>query len=252
MADGIYTALTGSLAQQHALDTIATNVANANTAGFRGDRVVFREFLAGDQNKNIDPRQPAALRSDKFVRVEENHLDKTSGMLRATGNTLDVGLNGEGFFTVRTAQGDRLTRSGNFMMKESGELSTVDGNLVIGEGNQPITIPRYTKEIKIGADGTVRADDTDIGKLALRRVADPTRLVREGATTYAVTKDTPILPVTGNVEVMQGHLESSNVSPISGLNELITVNRSFDALQKVIESFQNIDNRAARDLGSRT
>ncbi|MDB4991106.1 MAG: flgG [Myxococcaceae bacterium] len=256
MADGIYTALTGSLAQQHALDTIATNVANANTTGFRGDRVVFGELLAGSQkNQNVDPRQPAPLRADKFVRVDQNQLDSTSGMLRPTGNTLDVGIHGEGFFTVHTPQGDRLTRSGNFMLNANGEISTQDGYPVIGDGNQPIVIPRNTKSIEITTDGVVRADNVDIARFALKRVSDPTRLVREGTTNYAVTKDTSVTTMgtqLGKVQVMQGHLEASNVNPIAGLNELITVNRSFDALQKVIESFQNIDQRAARDIASRT
>ena len=252
MADGIYTALTGSLAQQHALDTIATNVANANTAGFRGDRVIFGQLVAGAQKaQNADPRQIAPTRPDQFVRVAENQLDSTSGLLRSTGNTLDVGLNGDGFFSVRTPQGDRLTRSGNFMLNTSGEISTIDGNQLIGEGNLPITIPRNTKNIEITLNGTVRADGVDINKLALKRVTDPKSLVREGATTYTVAQGAAVVAAT-KVQVMQGHLEASNVNPVAGLNELITVNRSFDALQKVIETFQSIDQRTARDIASRT
>lgn len=251
MADGIYTALTGSLAQQHALDTIATNVANANTAGFRGDRVIFSQLVVGAQKgQNPDPRQVAPNRADQFVRVAVNQLDSTSGLLRSTGNPLDVGLSGDGFFQVRTPQGERLTRSGNFMLNTDGEISTVDGNRVIGEGNLPITIPRNTKNIEITVNGTVRADGLDINKLSLKRVADPTSLVREGATTYTVSQGAAVLPAT-KVEVMQGHLEASNVNPVAGLNELITVNRSFDALQKVIETFQSIDQRTVRDIASR-
>src|SRR4051812_39839406 len=130
MSDGIYTALSGSLAQQHSLDVIANNVANASTAGFRGDRVVFGEMLAGAQQKSaeVDPRQAAPQRTDQFVRVEENTLDRTNGMLRQTGNSLDVALNGDGFFKVRTPQGDRLTRAGNFQMREGGELTTMEGH----------------------------------------------------------------------------------------------------------------------------
>ena len=256
MADGIYTALTGSLAQQHALDTLATNVANANTVGFRGDRVVFGEMVAGAQNgKNIDPRQPAPQRADKFVRVDQNRLDTTSGLLRATGGKLDVGIQGEGYFTVSTPNGERLTRAGNFMLNANGAISTQEGFPVMGDGNQAIIIPRNTKDIQITTDGIVRADGTDIARLALKRVADPSTLVREGTTTYAVTKEASVSTLgtlPDAVMVVQGHLEASNVNPVSGLNELITVNRSFDALQKVIESFQNIDQRTARDIASRT
>jgi flagellar basal-body rod protein FlgF len=253
MSDGIYTALSGSLAQQHSLDVIANNVANASTAGFRGDRVVFGELLAGAQNNSAppDPRQPAGPRVDQFVRVEMNTLDSTGGMLRRTGNTLDLGLSGDGFFTVRTPQGDRLTRAGNFMMRENGELSTMEGHPVLGEGDAPIRFARDVKDIEVTKDGIVRADGQDIAKLALRTVADQTQLLREGTTTYAVKPGTEVVAAQ-RVEVAQGHLEGSNVNPVNGLNELITVNRSFDALHRVIETFQQIDQRTARDIGSRT
>lgn len=252
MADGIYTALSGSLAQQHQLDTIANNVANASTAGFRGDRAVFGELVAGAQkNGRIDPRQPAPANPDKFVKVDMNQLDMQPGIIRKTGNPLDLGLQGDGFFVVRTPQGDRLTRSGNFMLQESGELSTTDGNLVVGDGNLPIIIPRNTKSIEIRPDGTIRADSTDVAKLSLKNVKDPNALLREGTTTYSVKEGTPIVDAE-RLDVVQYHLEGSNVNAISGMNELITVNRTFDALQRVIQSFQEIDQRTARDVGSRS
>jgi flagellar basal-body rod protein FlgG len=253
MSDGIYTALSGSLAQQHSLDVIANNVANASTAGFRGDRVVFGELLAGAQAKGapVDPRQSAPLRTDQFVRVEENTLDATGGALRKTGNTLDVALNGDGFFKVRTAQGDRLTRAGNFMMREGGQLTTMEGNAVLGEDDSPIVLPRDVKVIQIDTDGIIRADGQEVAKFSLRTVADQAHLQREGTTTYTVKPGTRVVPAE-RVEVTQGFLESSNVNPVNGLNELITVNRSFDALQRVIQNFQQIDQRTARDIGSRT
>ncbi len=253
MGDGIYTALSGSLAQQHQLDTIANNVANASTAGFRGDRAVFGELVASaqQQQERIDPRQPAPKDADKFVKVDKNQLDMSAGVLRKTGNALDLGLQGDGFFVVRTPQGDRLTRSGNFMLTQNGELSTPDGNRVVGESDLPIIIPPNTKNIEVRPDGTIRADDNDVARLALKTVKDPNALLREGTTTYNVQPGTEFEQAQ-YVDVVQGHLEASNVNPVNGLNELITVNRTFDALQRVIQSFQEIDQRTARDLGSRT
>jgi flagellar basal-body rod protein FlgF len=252
MADGIYTALSGALAQQHQLDTVANNVANASTAGFRGDRAVFGELVAGAQKgqQRIDPRQPAPKEDNKFVKVEMNQLDTSAGVLRRTGNQLDLGLQGDGYFVVRTPQGDRLTRSGNFMLNQSGELSTTDGNPVVGDSNLPIILPPNTKNIEVRPDGTIRADDNDVARLALKTVKDPNALLREGTTTYALSPGTQVEQAQ-HVDVVQGHLETSNVNPVNGLNELITVNRSFDALQRVIQSFQEIDQRTARDIGSR-
>jgi len=252
MGDGIYTALSGALAQQHALDVVANNVANASTAGFRADRVVFGQLLAGAQADGapVDPRQTPGPDSNKFVKVEQNALDTSSGELRATGNTLDVGIQGDGYFVVRGSGGDRLTRSGNFMMREDGALTSVDGRAVVGEDNHPIVFPRGVKDIQIKPDGVVMGDGQEVGRIAVKNVSDPAQLLREGTTTYSITPGAQ-LATPERVELVQGHLEASNVNAIAGMNELITIQRSFDALQRVIDTFQQIDQRTAKDLGSR-
>lgn len=256
MGDGIYTALTGAIAQEHSLDVIANNVANATTSGFRGDRVVFGQMLAGAQKQvNIDPRQPAPPIADKFVRVEEHALDARAGSLHATSNPLDFAINGEGFFMIRTPHGDRLTRAGRCMLTDLGDLNTmlttVDGAPVLDEDGKPIVFPRGTKDITVNQDGIVRADNLEIAQVAIRRVLNPAEdLVREGTTTYAAAEGAKLVrPV--DVEVRQGFLEQSNINAVSGLNELISVGRSFDALQRVIQTFQQMDQRTARDIGSR-
>jgi flagellar basal-body rod protein FlgF len=261
MGDGIYTALSGALAQQHSLDVIANNVANANTAGFRADRVVFGELLAGAQREQqpVDPRQPTPPRTDQFVRVEENTLDRSNGVLRHTGNPLDLAIQGDGYFVVRTNEGDRLTRAGNFMLRESGELSTMEGHTVLSKENTPIMVPHGARNIEVTpegliratlSDGSTRGHVVDIAQLSLKSVNDPRGLTREGTTLYKVGEGAQISE-PARAEIAQGHLEASNVNPVSGLNELITVSRSFDALHKVIETFQQLDQRTARDVGSR-
>lgn len=256
MGDGIYTALTGAIAQEHSLDVLANNVANATTTGFRGDRVVFGQMLAGAQKQeNVDPRQPAPPVTDKFVRVEEHALDSRPGPLESTGNPLDLAINGEGFFLIRTPHGDRLTRAGRCMLTDIGDLNTmlttVDGSPVLDENESPIVFPRGTKDISVNPDGLVRADGVELGHVAIRRVLNPSRdLVREGTTTYAVAEGVKLVRPL-DVEVRQAHLESSNINAMAGLNELITVSRSFDALQRVIQTFQQMDQRTARDIGSR-
>lgn len=252
MGDGIYTALTGALATEHSLDVLANNLANASTAGFRADRSVFSELVAGAQkDQRVDPRQPAPPSTDKFVRVEMNQLDMTPGALRSTENPLDVGLSGSGYFMVRTAGGDLLTRAGNFRMREDGMLMNSEGALVIDESGDAIQLRREVRDVRVMADGTIRADDMEVAKLAVRDVRDPAHLLRKGLTTYAVVAGAELYRPE-NVEVVARHLEGSNVNVVSGMNQLITVNRSFDAIHKVIESFQSMDQRTARDIGSRT
>jgi flagellar basal-body rod protein FlgF len=256
MGDGIYTALTGAMAQEHTLDVVANNVANASTAGFRGDKVVFGQLLAGAQkNPNIDPRQPAPGVTDKFVRVEESPVDQTNGYLRSTGNPLDLALGGEGFFTVRTPSGDRLTRAGKCMLKDAGNmttaLATVDGNYMLDDRGEIIVFPRDVKDIQVIEDGTVRVDGYDYARLGIRTVTDGKQLIRAGTTMFSVEPGTKLIEPE-SIDIRQGHLEASNSNPMGGMFQLITINRTFDALQRVIQTFQQMDQRTARDIGSRT
>jgi flagellar basal-body rod protein FlgF len=250
MADGIYTALTGAVAQQQSLDVIANNVANVNTAGYRADRAAFSQFLAGAQrepNAVSQLGQPGA-RVDAFVRVDAIAHDYTDGALKLTGNPLDMALSGDGFFTVDTPQGERLTRAGSFVMGAGGMLTTNEGHPVLGIDGKPIHLPS-DRNIQVDPDGTLKSDALVLGKLKLVRAQDPAQLEKESATVFKVAPDAPLL--AANVTVTQGHIEASNVNAVAGLNDLISVSRSFDALQKVIDTFQKIDDRTARDLGSR-
>ena len=251
MGDGIYTALTGAIAQQQSLDVIANNVANANTTGFRADRAVFSEFLAGAQrseNPAINQQNPP--RSDHFVQVDAITHDQQDGALRLTGNSLDFGLSGDGFFVVGTPQGERLTRAGSFMMHPDGTLSTHDGHGVLGEDGQPIRISGTAAQVQVSEDGSIQVDGQRVSKFKLVRAPDASKLDKESSTYFVPTEGAELAAAT-NVRVTQGHLESSNVNAVAGLNELITVNRSFDALQRIIETFQKLDERTARELGSR-
>jgi flagellar basal-body rod protein FlgF len=251
MADGIYTALTGAIAQQQTLDVIANNVANVTTAGYRADRASFSEFLAGAQKTQLAAvtadGQPAP-RVDHFVHIDAVTRDQQDGVLKQTGNPLDMALSGDGFFVVQTDGGERLTRAGNFMLRTNNVLTTSDGHDVLGDNGRPITLSS-AKNIQVSTDGVIQSDGHVVGKLKLVRAQDPAQLEKESATLYKPVDGA--LMETAQVTVTQGHIEASNVNAVAGINDLITVNRSFDALQRVIETFQKLDERTARELGSR-
>lgn len=258
MADGIYTALSGAIAQQQALDVVANNVANASTRGFRGDRVVFGELLAGATGQNsATPGQaqpapegpPKPVDVARHVQVESTVIDGSSGVMVRTGNALDVALNGKGFFVVETPQGPRYTRGGGFSLDAEGTLKTSAGHAVHGQ-NGPIRLPPGAHDIQIAEDGTIRANGQDSGKLQIVQFGNPALLQKEGLTLFSTP--TGVNPVPDlQTTTIQGHIESSNVNAMAGLNELITINRTFDAMQKVIDSFSKLDERTARELGSR-
>jgi len=250
MADGIYTALTGAIAQQQTLDVIANNVANVNTAGYRADRASFSEFLAGAQQnpEAVSLNGQPAPRVDHFVHIDSVTHDHMDGVLKLTGNPLDMALSGDGFFVVQTPAGERLTRAGSFMLRANGVLSTTDGHQVLGDNGRPITLDS-AKNVQVSADGVIQNDGKFAGRLKLLRVEDPAQLEKESATLFKPAEGARL--AKADVTITQGHIEASNVNAVAGINELITVNRSFDALQRVIETFQKLDERTARELGSR-
>lgn len=250
MADGIYTALTGAVAQQQTLDVIANNVANVNTAGYRADHAAFSEFLAGAQRNPQAVSQLGQLpqRADHFVHIDAVTHDHADGALKLTGNPLDMALSGDGFFVLQTPQGERLSRAGHFMQRPDGTLSTPDGYDVLGVDNKPIRLPPG-QAIQVANDGTLQVDGATFAKLKIVRAVDRTSLEKESATLFKLASGAQLAPA--NATVTQGHVEASNVNAVAGINALITVNRSFDALQRVIETFQKLDERTARELGSR-
>ncbi|HKA86167.1 MAG TPA: flagellar basal-body rod protein FlgF [Haliangiales bacterium] len=233
MANGIYVALSGAVAQSQALDVVSNNVANASTSGYRAVRVTFGEALT--KAKGMDQR---------FAVTQGTVVDATQGTLVQTGNPLDVALQGDGYFGVNAPQGVRWTRAGELRVAADGRLVNADGLEVRGAGGKPIAVPPDAAEITIGADGAVSAGDTQLGKMELARF-DPKSMAREGATLYRATA----APVAGAPEVVAGALESSNINVVRGMVDLIRVSRTFEALHRAIETYKEIDQRTAREIG---
>ncbi|MEM7446649.1 MAG: flagellar basal-body rod protein FlgF [Myxococcota bacterium] len=250
MSDGIYSALSGAIAQERNLSVVANNVANAGTTGFRADRVAFRETLAGASG------DPDVVQPLRYVGVAEVGIDAAPGTLESTGAPLDLALQGEGLFALQTNAGVRYTRAGSFRTDAEGLLRSPGGHQVLsaeGNPNDPrtaeIRIPEDAAEIVIGSDGTIHADGAEVGRLRIVRF-DLAQLEKEGLTLFRAPDPLPaVLP--GEVQVVQGSLETSNMNAVQGMTELITASRAFDAFQKVIDNFKQIDERAARDLAAR-
>ncbi|HYU46988.1 MAG TPA: flagellar hook-basal body complex protein, partial [Terriglobales bacterium] len=130
MDSGFYAACAGLRAQSQALEVSAHNLANVNTAGFRGQQTTFQSLLAV-----ANPTVPTVLNlaTNNFGVLEGSHLDLTAGTLQHTGNPLDLGIEGAGFFAIQTAGGTRYTRNGSFRVASSGELVTASGDPVLGD-----------------------------------------------------------------------------------------------------------------------
>jgi flagellar basal-body rod protein FlgF len=251
MSDGIYSALSGAIAQERNLTVVANNVANVNTTGFKQDKTIFAEVMK--KAKSALPADPSL----QYAAVDQLSLDNSSGSLHETGRKLDLSLQGEGYFTVDTANGDRYTRSGSFVLDRDGVLRTTSGNAVLKEPDRvnpdrKVVVPFDTREIMFNRDGTIVADGRLLGQLQMRRFDNQDKeLERDGLTLFKPKAGAQPKAIDPNATVEQGYLESANVNAITGMNELIVVNRSFEALQKVIDTFRDLDDRTARDVAGK-
>ena len=242
MGHGIYTALSGAIAQQRALEVVANNVANVNTVGFRADRVSFKATLGRDIQGTPD-------RAQRFVEVDAIKPENWQGRLEETGNKLDVALMGPGFLAVEGpgGEGERYTRAGHLVTDAEGTIRTVQGRAVLDEGGSTLSVPPDTRGIEIKYDGEILLDGESVGRLKLVEFAQPTDLEKEGATLYRAPDGMePQDPE--NTQVMQGNLEYPSHNGVAGVTGLITASRQFAAFQKLIQTFKQLDERAARSL----
>jgi flagellar basal-body rod protein FlgF len=234
VSSGIWIATAGAVAQSQALDATANNIANATTAGFKADRMTFKEAL------NYARSEDTAA-----VQTNSSRIDTQAGAMIHSENPLDVALEGDGYFSVDTEQGQRYTRAGNFQLDSTGTLITAEGHAVRGEAGQHIVVPPGIANVSIAPDGTVAGDGQTLGKLELAKF--PTQsMKREGGTLYA----TSATPIAGEApQVRSGMLEASNVNAIRGVVDLVKTSRNYESLMRVIQGFSEIESRAARDLG---
>jgi flagellar basal-body rod protein FlgF len=232
MADGIYVATAGAVAQSQALDVTANNVANAGTPGYKSERVRFAQVLATSKDM-------------AFVGVAGTAVDASPGPMRQTGEPLDLAIAGDGWFAVDTAKGVRYTRDGSFQLDDAGQLVTSDGLAVLDQQGGAIRVPAGAAEISVAADGSVLVDGEEVGRIAVARFA-PGGLTREGANLF-VAGSAPLAGEPATIE--SGALEGANFNVVRGVIDLVKLSRTYEALHRMIESYRDIDQRTARDIG---
>jgi flagellar basal-body rod protein FlgF/flagellar basal-body rod protein FlgG len=172
-----------------------------------------------------------------------DQLDLGQGALQKTGNATDAAIQGQGFFAVKTTQGERYTRDGSFQRTKNGTLVDSAGDPVLDVAHKPITMPNGT--MAIGTDGAVSVDGGVVGQIGVF-VAPVTQLLPEGANQYRVTDATTLKP-SQNYSVMQGELEGSNQDIVGGSLQLMLIQRQAEMMQKALSVFHNDFDRAASE-----
>ena len=241
MSSGYYAACTGLMSRTEALDTIANNLANVSTAGFRASHNIFSSILATTGDTPLSVLNQDA---NDYGVLSGTQLDTSQGSLVPTGNNLDVAMEGPGYFAVQTSAGPAYTRGGNFRVSPQGQLITAAGDPVLGE-NGPITI--VGDPVSISPDGTISTNGAISGRLKLVEFPPTTQMQSAGGTYYTAPKGSAV--VAQSSQVRQGMLESSNVNPVTSVVEMITAQREVESMRRVLTMFSTeMDKAAVQDL----
>jgi len=231
MDSGMYAALSGNLVAMRRLDVVANNLANIGTAGFKKDRIMFESLL-----------ENAATPNQTRDRMD---TDYSLGPSRHTGNSLDLAVEGDGFFVVNTPQGTAYTRQGRFHLGANGRLLTSEGYEVQGGGAITIT----GSNLVIDTKGRISVAGKEIATLDIVDFPKPYSLKKVGSTLFVPGDDQTATQTPRNLLVRQGYLEESNVNSIQEMAQLIETNRFFEACQKVMKSYDEIKDKAANEIG---
>jgi flagellar basal-body rod protein FlgF len=273
----LWVPLSGAIAQQKNVETIANNVANANTPGFKKDQVVFKEYLAALEKPGVDQgidlpnkewKPEDFYRSynaeDSFVKVDGTYTIHEQGQLTPTGNSFDNALNGPGFFEVLTPNGVRFSRKGAFSISNEGKLVTDQGYLVLSKGAPPVAGPDgslnlastpESRAISVGGnkfsislDGQVFSGNNKVADLALTEFTDIHALKKEGNSLFINPDQKNIKVGELKTSVHQGFVEQSNVNAVSEMSNLINANRNFESIQRAIKTYDNMSGKAVNEI----
>jgi flagellar basal-body rod protein FlgF/flagellar basal-body rod protein FlgG len=238
---GFYAAANGMRAQMQALDLMANNLANVNTPGYLGGQATFHALLAGPSGQLQGPLNRVI---NNFNMLGGTSLELASGNLERTDNPLDLAIEGDGFFAVQTPAGTMYTRNGGFRVSPQRQLTSSDGDPVLGDQG-PIRLP--AGKVSISADGTISVDGAVSGKLRVVEFAPGATLEPQGRSLYsAPSSDARPSPSSA---VRQGMIAASNVNPVTATVGLITVQRNADMLQRALSEFySDFDRIAVEDL----
>lgn len=240
-----YVALSRMDAQSRAMDVVASDIANASTPGFKTTHVLFSDWL----NVQRGVTAPPGGRVVAFTQDRATYRDTQPGTVTHTGNPFDLAIGGQGFFTVSTPRGPRLTRAGRFSPAPDGTLADEAGNPVLDTQGQPIRLGQGAKEVMVTADGTISTAQGPIGKIGVVQPTDANRLQAEGG--RLLLANTPTQPVA-TPAVVQGAVEDSNVQSIVEITRMMTMLREFQFTSQFVQGESDRQQKAIDTLLKQT
>jgi flagellar basal-body rod protein FlgF len=245
MENPSYIALSQQMALRRQMDVIATNLANVSTPGFKAERIMFAELVAGRAP------YPASTTGGSrpglsFVNEIGMLRDTSDGGMTQTGNALDIALNGPGYFAVETPAGTRYTRQGAFRLNQDGRIVTADGYSLLDAQNRPISIRPGETRIEISTKGAVTTESGEVGRIQIAQFENDQALRKIGAGLYETDQD-PIA-VDQSTEIRQGMIEGSNVKAVAEVTSMMEILRRYQSAQKMIDAEHELERKAIEKL----
>ena len=239
MPSSAYVSLSAQIAMDNRMQSIARNVANINTAGYRGEAISFSEILSEAGSSPIS-----------FVTMGDTFISRNKGAITKSDNPLDIAIEGEGWLSFQRGNQVAYTRDGRLAIDGTGQLITVNGEPVLSENGTPIQLDPEGATPIIQADGEIIQGNQNAGRIGLFEIREGDKLTRYGGS--AVVPEGIAFPIQDptRVRIVQGYVEGSNVNAMTEMTKLIMVSRAFESAAKAMETTENAQSEAIRELGS--
>jgi flagellar basal-body rod protein FlgF len=238
MENAVLIGLSRQIALRRELEVVANNIANLNTTGYKADGSVFHEYLMPVARAGAFQANDQRL---SYVQDRATWHNFASGPTRATGNPLDVAIDGDAFLVVQTPRGERYTRNGALQLNNAGELVTSTGDRVLGEGG-PIQFQATDNKITINPDGTITVreganatSDANRGKLRLVRFAQKQGLLKDGSSSFRAPNGVAPQPADSTVRIVQGAIEQSNVNGVIEMARMMELTRTYAQIAGLLQ-----------------
>jgi len=259
----IWVSVSGAIAQQKNVDTIANNVANINTPGFKKDSQIFKEHLTAlsKGNPNALPNKEWAPgdfyktygAEQAYVKSDGTYTNFAQGKMIPTGNSLDLALRGKGFFEVDSPNGVRYSRNGSLSISGQGILVNSNGFPILAKSDGETNVKeRYIKippgKTFINLQGEIFTNNVKVKNLSVVEFKELQKLNKEGDSLFVNTAKDNINEQEPTTAVYQGYSETSNVNALQEMSDLIKASRQFETIQRVIKTYDSIAGKAVNEI----
>ncbi len=238
MSNTSYIGISRMTALARQMDVVANNIANINTSGYKGEQLLFTQYLQNYKNGE----------KVAFVNDITTYRDFTPGDMQKTGNPMDVAIQGDGFLAVDTPDGERYTRNGGFSVGIEGELITAQGYPVLDESRRPIILPEGFTEFEVRDSGSVVVDGREVGTIGVVNFANLQNLEKTKDGLFKSSLAQPKMEKPEATVFKQGVVEGSNVNGISEMARLIEIHRNFESTSRFLERENDRVRRAIQKI----